>query len=296
MRTLQKNQNLNLNNNNKYNFYNQQQINNSYNIEHTINDSFNLNRINPEKHCESSIINAINNKIDSNDKKDNANEINEIIGKANNNKKNKNKNKSKSFKGFMNPENNLCRSFQSTKKHFDNKTISSDNTSKLNKFQQSSNFNSNSDKNFNEKELLICNKNQIIEKGSSRGSNLSSFSGYCNELIDTSSCNLEDSMKSLEINSQFPKAKLHGYSSEATDSNSKDNSFSSEKRIENNIRSGIKKNVKLSSGNVNNKKSLFNKEKKEPLKELKEDLITFLENIHFELDEYICSQKGSRYF
>ena len=296
MRTLQKNQILNLNNNNKFNFYNQKQFNNSYNIEHSINDSFNLNRINPEKHSESSIINETNNKIDGNDKKDNANEINEIIGKANNNKKNKYKNKVKSFKGFTNPENNLCKSFQSTEKHFDNKTISSNITSKLNKLKQSSNLNSNSNKNFNEKELLICNKNQTIEKGSSCGSNLSSFSGYYNELVDTSSCNLEDSMKSLEINSQFPKAKLHGYSSEATDSNSKENSFYCEKRMENDICSGINKNVRLSSGNVNNKKSLFNKEKKEPLKELKEDLISFLENIDFELDEYICSQKGSRYF
>jgi hypothetical protein len=147
------------------------------------------------------------------------------------------------------------------------------------------------------------NNNVLISLGSSKGSVASGYSGNENEFINSSSCNLEDSLKSIEFNSQFKNLNLHGYSSENTDVNSKDNSFSSNFKSDSNGNSDknklihIKKNESNNSINCranNNKKSLFNKEKKEPIKEMKEDLITFLDNINFELDEYICVQKGSR--
>ena len=295
-----KNPNSSMHSNN-FNYYQQQQMNNSYNIElaNNCNNSFNFNLIqnkNLKANSENNLINSVDNS--NNNLNDNKSNSNNSIGKASKSKKIKNKNKTKSFKGFTNPETNLCRSFQSMENNNDDKTYNNSiNTNKSNKFINNRNNNLNNPYiNNQEKELIGWNNNNIIEIGSSHGSNLSGFSGYYNELIDSSSCNLEDSMKSLEINSQFKKGNFNGYSSDATDSNSKENSFSSEKKIESNNSSGFKKSVgKNLSGKANNKKSLFNKEKREPLKEMKEDLITFLDNINFELDEYICSQKGSRY-
>ncbi len=257
------------NNSNCYNFQQQQleqlQMNNIYNLEQGNNNNcfkFNTN-------FDNKLINSFNSS-NSNFNVNISNSNNPSKGQGNKNKKNKNKNNVKTLKGFSNQYENILRtSFQSMEKNNPNKTFNTNITitNKANKFLNNSSRNLHSNNPFS--------NNQ--EMSSSHGSNLSGFSGYHYEMVDSSSCNLENSMKSFDINSKFQRAIMHSDLSEANnDSNSKDSSFSSEKKIEINSSCGLKKSGKNTSGNAINKKSLFNKDKKEPLKEMKEDLITFL--------------------